>query len=85
LQIDTTPQAGHNTALKWQAAAAAATAPAPAPAPALDNTMRGGVWPVNHEYFSTPKGYRVQGQETVATGKLKTTVGPRARRAVEAG
>jgi hypothetical protein len=43
------------------------------------------VWPVNHEYFSTPKGYRVQGQETVATGKLKTTVGPRARRAVEAG
>ena len=36
--------------------------------------MRGGVWPVNHEYFSTPKGYRVQGQETVATGKLKTTV-----------
>ena len=81
--VDTTPQAGHNTALKWeseeQKAAAAAKAQAEQ-APAATGTdrtgtMRGGVWPVSDQYFETPKGLNTSpNMKTVATGKLKTTV-----------
>lgn len=74
LQIDTTPQAGHTTT------AMEALAPAPAPAAAAatgaaDTTMRGGVWPVSSDYFSTPhEANKSPHMKTVATGKYKTSV-----------
>lgn len=64
LQIDTTPQAEE---------------PAPTPAAATtgapDTTMRGGVWPVRSDYFTTPQEInKSPHMKTVATGKLKTSV-----------
>ena len=80
--VDTTPQAGHNTALQWEApeqkaAAEAKAAAEGAPTGASPRTvaMRGGVWPASDSYFETPKELnKSPNMKTVATGKLKTTV-----------
>ena len=72
--IDTTPQAGHNTA--------AAPAPAPAPASAAwqaakAKTVRGGTWPVDQAYFAGGKSTKAkEAMVTEATGQLKTVVYP---------
>ena len=61
MQIDTTPQAGHNTQGRAPGMLVPME-PAPAPAPPSQRgpsprtTMRGGTWPIGMEYFRGPTG-----------------------------